>query len=139
MVEDICSFLDIQFDVKMLENKAAGRVGMTGFEGNKWSTEHKRNATSEINTGSLDKWKIELSECEVRIIESLVGQEMKDYDYRRKYKNGVRKADYIWFWCVSECRYFFTQLGRSTMGGFVRKKSVKKLCYFVSGKIPDDR
>ncbi len=75
-LKKLCHFLDLQFDVKML-NYHASRSTRVNITREPW----KGNAVTPVSNKSLTRWQQELTKAEVATIELVAGEEMSQFGY----------------------------------------------------------
>jgi hypothetical protein len=77
-VRQICDFLEIEFEKKLLDVSQ-----YKDGSGNKWlqNTSYDTTVPQSINTQSLDRWKIQLNESDIRSIELICYDWMQYFDY----------------------------------------------------------
>ena len=79
MLQDVSAFLNIPFKQEMLDFwKRTSELGDVKYY------EHHANLSSPLNTGSIGKWKEELSERDCRQIKNIVGSLAGAYGYDLK-------------------------------------------------------
>lgn len=78
MVKDLCTFLDIEFSIKMLDFHRSREAERSAKSSSLWE-----NLSKPINTSNSRKFLTELSTEEIRIIESVCGDVMDRLGYER--------------------------------------------------------
>jgi hypothetical protein len=86
VVQRVCSFLGESFDPAMLEERGGEPSFYPGAAGWKkgwaeWTVGHLAQAQEPVSTGSLEKWRSELSPGEVAVIEALAAPVMARLGY----------------------------------------------------------
>lgn len=77
-ISDLCTFLDIPFIPDMLNFHRSGEASRTATKSSLWS-----NLTQPVMAGNSNKFKKNMSEQHVRIIESIAGNIMDQLGYSR--------------------------------------------------------
>jgi hypothetical protein len=100
-LRQICSFIGEDFQSQLLTSDKLYNDSTAKLYSSEWAISHVFLASQSINTDNLEKWKKNLSENEIALIEYICRNYMKDFNYKAlgKHPSFIWKL-YLWIYLL---------------------------------------